>query len=128
MNLFVTHQIVPAKPQLLVHRAVGVAGLEPEDVRCEPLEGPALSGWPALWWRWELGEGVPDAVVPSALDEDDPEDAPYPTRSGVVALVVGLPTGYVSSVQRGEACGVPELIGFIERSAQHPFFAPPLLG
>jgi hypothetical protein len=121
--LFVAHDVSMEGPASLVVRLFGVDGLTEDDIACTRSAGSAILGRVTHWWRWSILPGAPDAIFPSTLEEDDPDDAPFPTRCGLVVFIEGTTSGYVG-------CG-PMLLydeGMLRRqimsTATHPFFSP----
>ena len=124
MNLFVSHQIIFTDPKKLVIKAIRAPGLRFNEIECEKIEGPKLSGLSTNWWQWTIQENSVDGIIPSILNEGCPDDSPYFVRQGIAAIVDGHTVGYVSSREPKETQPNQALIAFIERSAKHPFFRP----
>ena len=96
MSVFVFHDAEGTTAAALVLRAVGGDTHKEDDLVCEEFGCPALVGRSAQWWEWQVREGAADIIVPSALEEGDADDAPFPTRKGLVAFVDGTTSGYVA--------------------------------
>jgi hypothetical protein len=64
-----------------------------------------------------------NAIAPSVLDEGDPDDEPFPTRAGQVALVDGTTTAYVACA-RSDQGSTLALSQSIADSAATDLFAP----
>jgi len=97
MSVFFTHRLPPdSSPRSLLALALPAAGTLPEEaVELTSMPGPLLAGRQATWWLWELAPGTPALIVPSILDEDDPDDAPYPCHEGLIARVDGTRSAFV---------------------------------
>ena len=102
MSVFFTHTAGGRLPYEVMYEVL-VESAEPGTCPDEPqiefvrVPGPGIRGVVVDWWRWKIKDGVKALTVPSVLDEDDPDDAPYTCREGIVARPVGSTTMYVAT-------------------------------
>jgi hypothetical protein len=85
----------------LVSKALDGAPVSEDSLEHVLIGGPGIAGHDTQWWHWALRGDVPDLVVPSCLEEGDPDDAPYPCREGLLVRVMGSSTVYLEMVRKG---------------------------
>ena len=122
MSVFTRHscpELSPADLVALVMEQPDAAGR----ILTTPSSGAHLGGRMARWYVWSLAPGEAPVPVTSILDEGDPDDAPFESHGGVLAIPVGTRTAYVSArrpEERGDLAG-RRLILDVSRS---DLFAP----
>jgi len=107
----------------VVLRALDVADLHAIDLKIQRCDGPSINPYVTVWYLWSLPEAMSPILIDSVLDEDDPEDQPFPCRNGFVAVLIGSTTAYVFTAQLRSNNLKQEMHNLVT-TAEHPFFAP----
>jgi len=122
MSVFTRHscpELSPADLIVLVMEQPGAASR----IVTTPSTGAHLGGRITRWYAWSVAPGQAPVPVTSILDEDDPDDAPFDSHGGVLAIPAGTRTAYVSARRPEER---DDLAGrsLIRDGSRSEFFAP----
>ena len=100
MSVLFTHTACGRSPyEVLVESAEpGTCPDEPQ-IEFVQVPGPGVRGVVADWWHWKIKDGGEALTVPSVLNENEPDDAPYACQEGIVARPVGSTTMYVATAR-----------------------------
>lgn len=96
MSVFTRHCCPDLPPAEVIALAMGqteVAGR----IVTTPSMGAHLGGRVARWFAWSVAPGQAPVPVTSILNDGDPDDAPFDSHGGVLAIPVGTRTAYVSA-------------------------------
>ncbi len=123
MSLFVRHACPDLPPGELIALVLGAQAHVGSDFRVTPMSGGELAGRATVWVRWSLRPGVAPVSIPSVLHEGDPDDAPFVSAGGLMAMPSGSRTAYVY------ACGPADqdeggASRSVKEAAESPIFAP----